>query len=147
MLIVGAAGGIGSFAVQLAALADAQVTATTSHSKLDWVTALGAQSVLDRRRDDLDQLLHQAGPFDVALDAAGRSRHRDLRELLAPGGIMVSVRPLHADPLRALRPGRRDFAAVRTQARSADLAHLLHLAERGALRAPSNTSLTSPRSL
>jgi NADPH:quinone reductase-like Zn-dependent oxidoreductase len=49
---------------------------------------------------------------------------------------VVSVRPLHPDVLRSLRPGRADFTAVRTAARSADLAHLLHLVATGRLRVP-----------
>jgi len=66
------------------------------------------------------------------LDAAGRSRYRDLAPHLAHEGIVVSVRPLHPDVVRSPRPGRADFAAVRTAARSADLAHLLRT---GRLRA------------
>ena len=69
------------------------------------------------------------------LDAAGRSRYRDLAPHLAHEGIVVSVRPLHPDVVRSLRPGRADFAAVRTAARSADLAHLLELLRTGRLRA------------
>jgi NADPH:quinone reductase-like Zn-dependent oxidoreductase len=136
VLVSGAAGGIGSFAVQLAALEGAEVTGTTSPGKVDWVRDLGAHRVLDRRAEDLDAQLTDGGPFDLVLDAAGRSRHRDLAPHLAPGGIVVSVRPLHPDVLRSLRPGRADFTAVRTAARSADLAHLLHLVATGRLRVP-----------
>ncbi|WP_378034523.1 NAD(P)-dependent alcohol dehydrogenase [Actinomycetospora atypica] len=136
VLVCGAAGGIGSLAVQLAALAGAEVVGTTSRDKLDWVRDLGVPRVLDRRADDLDRQLRDAGPFELVLDAAGRSRHRDLAPSLAPGGIVVSVRPLHPDVLRSLRPGRADFTAVRTAARSADLAHLLQLVATGRLRVP-----------
>ncbi|MDD7939044.1 NADP-dependent oxidoreductase [Actinomycetospora lutea] len=136
VLVSGAAGGIGSFGVQLAALAGGEVTGTTSAAKTGWVRDLGAHRVLDRRADDLAAQLRVAGPFELVLDAAGRSRHRELAPYLAPGGIVVSVRPLHPDVLRALRPGRADFAAVRTAARSADLAALLHLVATGRLRVP-----------
>ena len=135
VLVSGAAGGIGSFAVQLAALEGAEVTATTSAGKLAWVQERGADRVLDRRAEDLGARLHEAGPFDLVLDAAGRSRYRDLAPHLAHGGIVVSVRPLHPDVVRSLRPGRADFAAVRTAARSADLAHLLALLRTARLRA------------
>lgn len=135
VLVSGAAGGIGAFAVQLAALDSAEVTATTSASKLGWVQALGADRVLDRRAADLAVRLNEAGPFDLVLDAAGRSGYRDLAPLLATRGIVVSVRPLHPDVVRSLRPGRADFAAVRTAARSADLAHLLDLLRTGRLQA------------
>lgn len=136
VLVSGAAGGIGSFAVQLAALEGAEVTGTTSPSKIDWVRALGAYRVLDRRGHDLPTRLADSGPFELVLDAAGRSRHRELAPYLARGGTVVSVRPLHPDVLRSLRPGRADFAAVRTAARSADLAHLLRLTADGRLRVP-----------
>ena len=129
VLVVGGAGGIGSFAVQLGTLAGAAVTATTSGPKVGWVEDLGAARVVDRHRTDLAAAGEQ---FDVVLDAPGRSTHRDLRPLLAVGGRMVSVRPLHPDTLRRL--GRRDFAAVRTAARSQDLAHLLDLVATGRLR-------------
>ncbi|MDD7933126.1 NAD(P)-dependent alcohol dehydrogenase [Actinomycetospora straminea] len=136
VLVSGAAGGIGSFAVQLAALVGARVTGTTSAGKVAWVRDLGAHRVLDRRAGDRDAQLADAGPFDLVLDAAGRSRHRELAPVLARGGIVVSVRPLHPDVLRSLRPGRGDFTAVRTAARSADLAALLHLVATGRLRVP-----------
>lgn len=131
VLVVGGAGGIGSFAVQLGVLAGATVTATTSTGKVGFVRALGAARVVDRRETGLDAI---DGPFDVVLDAAGRSAHRELAPLLAPGGRVVSVRPLHPDTLRRL--GRRDFAAVRTAPRPGDLAHLLRLVATGRLRAP-----------
>lgn len=136
VLVSGAAGGIGSFAVQLAALEGAEVTGTTSRGKVAWVRDLGTHRVLDRRAEDLDAQLADAGPFELVLDAAGRSRHRELAPHLAPGGTVVSVRPLHPDVLRSLRPGRADFTAVRTAARSADLAHLVHLVATGRLRVP-----------
>lgn len=91
--------------------------------------------MLDRRADDLAARLGEAGPFDLVVDAAGRSRHRDLAPPLASRGIVVSVRPLHPDVLRSLRPGPADFGSVRTAARSADLAHLLDLLRTGRLRA------------
>jgi NADPH:quinone reductase-like Zn-dependent oxidoreductase len=136
VLVSGAAGGIGSFAVQLAAHQGAAVTATTSEGKVAWVRDLGAHRVLDRRADDLDAQLAGAGPFELVLDAAGRSRHRELAPYLAPHGIVVSVRPLHPDVLRSLRPGHADFTAVRTAARSQDLAQLVHLVAGGRLRVP-----------
>lgn len=135
VLVSGAAGGIGSFAVQLAGLEGAEVTGTAGAAKLEWVRGLGAHRVLDRRAPGLAERLAEAGPFALVLDAAGRSRARALTPLLAPGGIVVSVRPLHPDVLRSLRP-RRDFATVRTAPRSADLAHLLRLIATGRLRAP-----------
>ena len=135
VLASGAAGGIGSFAVQLTALEGAEVTATTSAGKLAWVRERGADRVLDRRAEDSAPACTRPGP-SLVLDAAGRSRYRDLAPHLAHEGIVVSVRPLHPDSSRdCCSPGRADFAAVRTAARSADLAHLLELLRTGRLRA------------
>lgn len=130
-VVVGGAGGIGSFAVQLGVLAGATVTATTSAGKVDFVRGLGAARVVDRHGTALADLGER---YDVVLDAAGRSTHRELAPLLAAGGRVVSVRPLHPDSLRRL--GRRDHAAVRTAPRPADLAHLLQLLAAGRLRSP-----------
>lgn len=136
VLVSGAAGGIGSFAVQLAALAGATVTGTTSTGKTAWVRDLGVHRVVDRHAPDSAVELVEAGPFDLVLDAAGRSGYRELAPSLASGGVVVSVRPLHPDVLRAVRPGGRDFTAVRTAARSADLAALLHLVADRRLQVP-----------
>lgn len=70
VLVSGAAGGIESFAVQLAVLEGAEVTGTTSAGKVGWARDLGAHRVLDRRAADLDAHLAEAGPFDLVLDAA-----------------------------------------------------------------------------
>lgn len=133
VLVAGGAGGIGAYAVQLAVLAGADVTATTSAGKLDFVRGLGAHRVVDRRAPGA---LAGCGPFDLVLDAAGRHPYRDLAPALAAGGTLVTVRPLHPDVLRSLRPGGPRVAAVRTAPRSADLTHLLHLIGTRELRAP-----------
>ena len=86
VLITGAAGGVGTFAVQLAHSFGAQVTAVASTSKLDAVRALGADHVIDYTREDF-----LAGPrrYDVIIDIAGNRGLRDLRRALTPRGRLV----------------------------------------------------------
>jgi len=124
-------GGLGTFGVQLAVLAGAHVTAVAGAARLDVATELGAQSVLDRHTVDVTALDER---FDIVLDAAGTLAFTP--RLLEPGGVQVSVRPLSADALRSLLPGRSGprFAAVRTSPRHGDLARLVRLVERGGLR-------------
>ncbi len=136
VLVHGATGGIGTFAVQLAVLAGAHVTAVAGAARLDLAAELGAYEVVDRHSRDVTTLGER---FDVVLDAAGTLPF--VPGLLTGDGVQVSVRPLSPDVLRAaLRraaPGRRGprFTAVRTAARSQDLARLAALVDAGRLRA------------
>ncbi|GAA3821784.1 NAD(P)-dependent alcohol dehydrogenase [Streptomyces phyllanthi] len=86
VLITGAAGGVGTFAVQLAHAAGARVTAVASTPKVDAVRALGADDVIDYTREDF-----LAGPrrYDVIIDIAGNRGLRDLRRALTPRGRLV----------------------------------------------------------
>ncbi|MFG2819148.1 NAD(P)-dependent alcohol dehydrogenase [Kitasatospora sp. NPDC048365] len=86
VLITGAAGGVGSFAVQLARHLGAEVTAVASTAKLDAVRVLGADRVVDYTREDF-----LAGPrrYDTIIDIAGNRRLRDLRRALTPHGRLV----------------------------------------------------------
>lgn len=134
VLVVGASGGIGSFAVLLACLEGAHVTGLASGAKLDHVRRLGADEALDYREHDLAGL---DGRWDVVLDASGLHPFARLRPLLGSDGVAVSTRPLGRDTMRLLSPtrGRRRprYAAVMTKARSQDLARLVDLVNRSEL--------------
>lgn len=86
LLVRGAAGGVGSLAIQIGRLNGAHVTALARADALDFVRELGAHEALDYRNTELSQL----DPFDVIIDTAG-SRHRSLRRLLSTGGRMVAI--------------------------------------------------------
>ncbi len=88
VLVIGASGGVGSFAVQLAKALGAEVTGVAGTAKLALVRALGADHVVDYHRQDF------AAPgrrYDVILDIGGRSRISRLRHALTRGGILVIV--------------------------------------------------------
>ena len=83
--VIGAGGGVGSWAVQLARHFGAQVTAVCSTSKIDFVRSLGANSVIDYTKAPLPT----DGRFDVILDLAGNRPLSVLRKALAPQGTLV----------------------------------------------------------
>ncbi|MGY0458963.1 NAD(P)-dependent alcohol dehydrogenase [Kitasatospora sp. cg17-2] len=86
VLITGAAGGVGTFAVQIAHSLGARVTAVASTAKLDAVRALGADRAVDYTRDDF---LAGRRRYDAIVDIAGNRTLRDLRRALAPRGRLV----------------------------------------------------------
>lgn len=134
VLVNGATGGIGSFGVQLAKLAGAHVTAVASAARLDLATELGADEVLDRSTYDVTTLGER---WDVVLDAAGTLTLPAMRGALARAGVLVTVRPLSPDTVRAFVPRRAGtprVTAVMTTPRSQDLARLCALVESGRLR-------------
>lgn len=89
VLIIGASGGVGTFAVQLAALRGAEVWATCSARNAPLVEHLGAVRTLDHRTSPLRDL--PVGHFDAVIDIAGGVPLRDLQRLVAAGGSVVLV--------------------------------------------------------
>jgi len=88
VLVIGASGGVGTYAVQLAKALGAEVTGVCSPAKIELVRSLGAQRVLDYTRDDwADGSLH----YDVVLDIGGRPTISRLRSALTPDGTAVFV--------------------------------------------------------
>jgi NADPH:quinone reductase-like Zn-dependent oxidoreductase len=88
VLIIGAAGGVGSFAVQLAKAFGAEVTGVGSTTQADLVRSLGADDVVDYTRQDVtDGTRH----WDLVLDTAGRRSLSQLRRALTPKGTLVIV--------------------------------------------------------
>jgi NADPH:quinone reductase-like Zn-dependent oxidoreductase len=86
VLIIGASGGVGTFAVQLAKAYGAEVTAVASTTKTDLVRSLGADHVIDYTRDDFaDGRQH----YDVIIDIGGNSTLSRLRRALTPKGTLV----------------------------------------------------------
>ena len=88
VLVIGASGGVGSYAVQLAKALGAEVTGVCSTAKLDLVRSLGADHVIDYTRDDFADGVHH---YDLILDVAGRPPLSRLRRALTASGTAVIV--------------------------------------------------------
>jgi len=86
VLIIGAAGGVGSFAVQIAKAFGAHVTGVCSTTKVDLVRSIGADEVIDYTRDDFAE---KEPRYDLILDTAGNRSVSHLRRGLAPRGTLV----------------------------------------------------------
>ncbi len=88
VLIHGAAGGVGTFAVQLAHRRGARVTGTASAANLDFVRGLGADEVIDYRAERFEDVVRDV---DVVFDTVGGETLERSRGVLKPGGRLVTV--------------------------------------------------------
>jgi NADPH:quinone reductase-like Zn-dependent oxidoreductase len=88
ILIHGAAGNVGAYAVQLASQAGLHVTATAASADLQYVRGLGAERVVDYQTQRFEELL---SGMDVVLDTVGGDTQQRSLQVLKPGGILVSV--------------------------------------------------------
>ena len=132
VLINGATGGVGSFAVQLAKAAGAEVTGVTSTPNLDLVRSLGADHVLDYTSTDFTR---GGGRYDLILDTVGNRSVPDLKRVLAPGGrAAVTGFTSMARLLGVSLRGGKDVAQVQAHVTTRDLDLLSELIEAGKLR-------------
>jgi len=144
VLVIGASGGVGSYAVQLAKAFGAEVTGVCSTTKLDLVRGLGADHVVDYTRETLGA---DGRRYDLVLDIGGNRPLPVLRRMLADRGTLVFVggeaggrwlgglqRPIGA----ALRSPyvRQRFVMFVAKENTADVETLVRLAASGDLRAP-----------
>jgi NADPH:quinone reductase-like Zn-dependent oxidoreductase len=132
VLINGATGGVGSFAVQLAKAAGAEVTAVTSTPNLDLVRSLGADQVVDYTTTDV---VASGRRYDRILDTVGNRSMRELRRVLAEGGKaavtgFTSMGRLLGVSLR----GGKNIAMVQAHVTAKDLELLSELIAAGKVR-------------
>ena len=140
VLVIGAGGGVGSFAVQLAKAYRAQVTGVCSAAKADFVRSLGADAVIDYTREDFAD-----GPqrYDLIVDTAGNRSLAHLRRALAAKGALAIVggewgnrwtggfgRQILRAPALSLVVGQR-LRPVTARDRSSDLEMLRRYIEAG----------------
>ena len=143
VLIIGAAGGVGSLAVQIAKAYGAKVTAVTSTSKEDLVRSIGADDVIDYTREDFTDGSRR---WDVIIDTAGRRPLSELRRALTPKGTLVIVggdgggrwtggffRGMLRAPVVSLFVGQR-LRGLATKVKREDLIALTELVEAGTLK-------------
>ncbi|AMW07024.1 hypothetical protein GEMMAAP_18920 [Gemmatimonas phototrophica] len=88
VLINGASGGVGTFAVQIAKIYGAHVTGVASTRNVDMVQGIGADRVIDYTKDDFTK---GAERYDAIIDMVGNHELRALDAVLAPGGRMIIV--------------------------------------------------------
>ncbi|MEP7736189.1 NAD(P)-dependent alcohol dehydrogenase [Nocardioides sp. 31GB23] len=142
VLVIGASGGVGSYAVQVAAARGAEVTGVASGAKADLVRSLGAARVIDHTRDEIDATGEQ---WDVIIDLAGLRRLSLLRRCLTPGGTLVIAGGEGGDRwlggthrqlgAMALSPFvRQRLTSLLSKETAADFATLADMADRGELR-------------
>jgi len=137
VVIVGASGGIGSYAIQLAASSGARVVAVTSKGKTEYVTSLGADEVIDRTAGDVAEALKAKHPegvaaiIDTGSDATGLAR---LSETVRKGGTVTSMKGAAA--IEDLAKRGIKGVNVGTQVTKERLDHLARLAADGKLNAP-----------
>jgi NADPH:quinone reductase-like Zn-dependent oxidoreductase len=109
-LIIGASGGVGALAVGIAKKLGAEVVAVCATHAVDLVKGLGADIVIDRRKED--PLRVARGPFDVVFDAAAVSTWSATRHLLGKGGVYVTTLP---GPAIVLHLGLSAFTSTRAR--------------------------------
>ena len=106
LLVQGAAGGVGLFAVQFGRWKGARVTGTASASNVDFVRSLGAEQVVDYTATPVERAVRDA---DVVLDTVGGEGTARLLQTLKPGGVIVSIAGRVSEELaqqRGVRIGR-----------------------------------------
>jgi NADPH:quinone reductase-like Zn-dependent oxidoreductase len=143
VMVIGAAGGVGSFAVQIAKASGARVTGVCSSSKADLVLSIGADDVIDYTRDEID--CHGAR-YDVVIDTAGNRPLSLLRRTMTPHGTLVLVggehgggrvlggfdRQLLRAPLVSMFAGQR-LRGLTAKEGAADLEAITRLIDSGAV--------------
>jgi NADPH:quinone reductase-like Zn-dependent oxidoreductase len=139
VLVIGASGGVGTFAVQIALALGAEVTGVCGPSNLDLVRSIGADHAIDRTRTDVTATGER---YDVILQLAGTASPRRLRRALVPGGTLVLCngegRLAGLDRILAavaLNPFVRERLVVfETRENGLDLATLAGMIESGQVR-------------
>ncbi len=135
VLINGASGSVGTYAVQLAKHFGAEVTGVCSGANADLVKSLGADHVIDYTREDFTQ---SGETYDIIFDTVGKTTFSRCRSSLAPNGFYLATGAGLREPLQELwtsRVGGQKVIANGAPENQQDLIYLKELVEAGKLRA------------
>jgi 2-desacetyl-2-hydroxyethyl bacteriochlorophyllide A dehydrogenase len=137
-LILGGAGGVGHFAVQIAKALGAKTSATCGPSNIAFVQSLGTDHVIDYSGKDF---MADVDHFDVIFDAVGKSSFISCGPLLAPGGTYVTTLPTPSlffwsgvQSIAGIFGNPKRAKGILVQPSGKDLAYLCQLADEGKLR-------------
>jgi 2-desacetyl-2-hydroxyethyl bacteriochlorophyllide A dehydrogenase len=134
MLINGAAGGVGIFAVQIAKALGAVVTGVSSAKNLDLVKSLGADRVIDYTQQDFTE---DTAQYDIIFDAVGKRSLSQTKKVLKPNGIYITTLPspevFFESVLTAFLPGQK-AKFILEKPNTQDLVDLKELIEAGKIR-------------
>ncbi|MBT8212841.1 MAG: NAD(P)-dependent alcohol dehydrogenase, partial [Acidimicrobiia bacterium] len=141
VVVNGASGGVGTYAVQIAKALGAEVTAVCSTTKVDQARSIGADTVIDYKNQDYTEMVRDA---DILFDNVGNRPWSDTSKVLAEGGINVAVtgpKKRWLGPLRSMlfRKVQSRFGAKRmtwftASTTRADLETLAGMLEAGAIK-------------
>ena len=137
VLINGASGGIGTLAIQLAKYFNARVTGVCSTDNIEFVKALGADSVIDYTQASLPPIQH-----NLILDLVGNLSGNDIKRALKPGGICViigfeSMRKMLSALLKhnkKVNPNKRNYKIINAETKQEDLQFIKQLVEENNIR-------------
>ncbi len=134
VLINGASGGVGTFAVQIAKVLGAEVTGVCGSKNVDLVNSLGANRVIDYTQQDFTQ---DSAKYDIIFDVVGNRSFSDCKSVLQLDGVYVTTQPYPGNYLQsfltALLPGQK-YKVILLKSNRADLAYLKEQIEAGLIR-------------
>lgn len=135
VLINGASGGVGTFAVQIAKVLGAEVTAVCGSSNVELVKSLGADRVIDYKQQNFT---NDTVKYDMIFDVVGNSSLTGCKNVLQPNGIYITTQPYPENYLYSFltwfTPGQK-YKVVLLKSRGSDLAYLKEQIEAGKIRA------------
>ncbi|MBD2203391.1 NAD(P)-dependent alcohol dehydrogenase [Calothrix sp. FACHB-1219] len=134
VLINGAAGGVGIFAVQIAKALDTVVTGVCSTKNLDFVKSLGADRVIDYTQHDFTK---DTEPYDIIFDVVGKRSPSQCKRVLKPNGVYIttlpSVESFVQSILTSFLPGQK-VKFILEKPNTQELLYLKELIEAGKMR-------------
>lgn len=131
LLIIGASGGVGSFAIQLAKNKEAEVMGVASKENHDYMKELGAKYTIDYKNTDIGKAVkeHYESGVDLIFDCNGGESLKQAVKALKPGGKVVSIKSMGEELDDAI-----DFEFVFVEPHSSQLNHLREMADNGTLK-------------